>query len=271
MKRLMILGLVIFCISYHNSEVYTQGSNNELQKEVAEKLPVLKEGDNVYLSVSMSRERGLYLNPDNAGRWLTPDKRGDILITYANDTLRIADTSKKRQQPIGLVNIPAKILLDEIRKCVNENPNDSKKWSVTTASVTFKFNGIQRLFYLRTIETPLESSHRKHGKYGNGHAPGFRVRIDKNGEYIGYIQSSNKSWNTDFPQSENNIIEMREGCDDRLLLRLRDWNTIFTEHPIVDFVDVRYENLIKGVVLENLAGYAGPASAIKLEFQQLKP
>lgn len=60
----------------------------------------------------------------------------------------------------------------------------------------------QRLYELQSIKIPAGSKHRKHKQYEGGHAPGLRLYVDKNGKEVGYIQSRNKAWETDFLPSK---------------------------------------------------------------------
>jgi hypothetical protein len=238
---------------------------------VLPKISALKPGDKVYLDIAIDSQFSLYLVRGQKSELLDPDKEGYFLIPYDGSiVLRIA--LKEWFSAKGVRDVNTKELLDTLRQWVNANPTDKTKWTVRYSTVPFTFVGVQRLFYLKSIRTPNYSSHRKHAQYSNGHAPGLRLRVDRNGEYQGYIQSKNKAWNTEFPRDKNNRIEIREGSNDTLTFRLRDWNTTLNEHPITEFWDITYKDLIGGAISEKLDSVTDLKDhAITLEFRPIEP
>jgi hypothetical protein len=250
-------------------------ADEPVKKTEPPKVPVFKQGEEVYLTITSSQPKwSAKFGFKGADGTVIPYKiyknEGDYLVYYRDDMLLVVEEGDAAPE------FSVKKILDDLQKKINDNPINKADWRLTHVvgdnSITITFAGIRRLFYLKSIRTPNNSRHRKLEEYVNkGKFPGLRLRIDKNGEYQGYVQSKNKSWNADFSENKSNQIEVREWKDDSFLFRLRDWNTYFKEYPITEFSDIKYEDLSKGTVVEKLDDLELKDSAITLEFQPVKP
>lgn len=126
--------------------------------------------------------------------------------------------------------------------------------------------GVQ-VYQLKSVRVSSSSVHTKNPKYANGHAPIFRVYIDKNGEEMGKIEAKNASWEIDFPTSEKNRWKIREGVEDTYLIRLRDKNTNLSEHPIMQVSDLKAEDFAKGEIFEKLDKLDNQSRAVRFVFE----
>lgn len=252
----------------------------EAGKVESPKVPIFKDGDKIYLSVTGNVPRMVIYqssvgkNEFNNKGFSKEDGYPDNLVPYDKGIdVRVWSREGTNTE---VMRINAKELLDGLQKQIKANPNDKTKWKTVrenkNGKATFAFAGIQRFYELRSIKIPAGSNHRKHSQYSGGHAPGLRLRIDKDGKYVGYIQTKNKAWETDFPAGAGNRIEVREGLDERFLLRLRDWNvgSFGSEHPITEFSDITSEDFEKGHILEKIDIFERRESATTLIFRSIK-
>jgi hypothetical protein len=199
-----------------------------------------------------------------------PLKDDEFLWTYNDRSVYLIQIlqSKKTSAPIAIGQISSQDLIAKIQQKLRNHPD--KKWRIVLAAdknrVELEFNGIKKVYELRSVTIPRNSQHFKHSQYHNGHAPKFRVYIDKNGENVGCIQSNDAAWTIDFASSDTNRWEIREGIGDRYLIRLRDWNTWTREHPILDRNEVSSKDFAKGDILESLGPDEDRTSAVKFKF-----
>jgi hypothetical protein len=167
-------------------------------------------------------------------------------------------------------------ILDGINKKIAENPDDHEKWTVTLTDketqnqVTLAFAGVTRVYQLKSIKVPSSSAHTQHKQYQNGHAPMFRVYIDKNGKNVGQIEVKEASWEIDYPASDKNRWVIREGMGDTYLIRLRDCNTTVREHPIMQISGLAAEDFAKGDIFEKLEKLDNQSRAVRFIFEPVK-
>lgn len=189
-----------------------------------------------------------------------PLTNGEFLVCNDKDLAYQIDAIKtKKDNPLRMAFFHVPSILKELEQNMAKNPKDRSKWTITVADdnkrITLTFAGIARVYHLKRVSVPRESPHRGHKQYGNGHAPMFRVYIDRDGVNIGQIEVKDASWEIDFPRTDANIWAVREGLGDTYLIRLRDRNTTVREHPIMERSEIKAEDFAGGTILEKLESY----------------
>ncbi len=240
------------------------------EKEKAIAIPQFKKGDKVYLAISGNVPRMVvYLSAVDKHKDKNPAKdddfKGEFLIPYDESIdVHIGGSSKD-----GIMYMNAKKLLDNLAEQIKKNPTDKTQWQtkmiLAESEVNFKFAGIQRFYELQTIIIPA-GKHRR----GQSYAPRLRLRIDKNGEYVSYIQTSNEAWISDFPSHKKNRIKVRVWGDERFVFRLRDWNTNISERHIIDIAGITSADFEKGKIVETVGDFENESEAITFEFREVK-
>lgn len=129
---------------------------------------------------------------------------------------------------------------------------------------------VPKVYALKKVKVPQNAPARNHKQFANGHAPKFRVYIDRNGTNVGSVYTSTASWEIDFPSSKSNRWEVREGSGETYLIRLRDRNTTLYEHHVTDVGGITVEDFSQKIIREKVDEFAPQGSAIEFHFELLK-
>lgn len=201
-----------------------------------------------------------------------PSTKGEFLVVNDENVSYQIDAQKSNwDKSFQVATFSVSEILEDLKKKMLEHPGDHSKWTATISNgnnnVTLTFAGIGRVYRLKSVNVPKNSTHRKHKQYDNGHAPMFRIYIDKNGDNVGQIQVKNTSWQIDFPRTDDNLWEIRVGTKDSYLIRLRDWNTNLREHPVMERGDIKPEDFSQGTITEQLGPLETSEKAVRFVFE----
>ena len=291
MTCLVMAVFTFFTFNLSGIAVADNNANDETKNTAA--IPEIKTGDKVFFRITE------YIAKTPSGQSVTDPifnvfefrgkkadnyrslevKQWEFCVTNGKDVECQIDVKEKKSDSIHITKVPVEKMMSLLTENMKANPDDRKKWTVSLFAnmekksgykVTLVFTGIQRIYQLKSVNVPLNSTHTQHKQYAKGYAPKFRVYIDKNGENMGQIEVKDASWEIDFPASDKNRWEIREGMGDTYLIRLRDRNTSVYEHPVMQVSGIKAEDFAQGEISEKLDKLDSQSRAVKFLFEPIK-
>lgn len=192
---------------------------------------------------------------------------------------------------LGRIDLPADFL-KRLQTKIAADPNDFKKWTFTfkgskegaqhDSEITLAFAGVRRLYELKSVDVPKDSSPRSNNQYvGNSKVPILCVCIDRNGvplrdkKYFKSegIRSQSRSWESMFASSKDNEWEIREGIDYEYQIRLRDVDKTFGwEIVLLTVSEIKAEDFRnnEGIIMEKMKDSVLNHRAVKFRFAPIK-
>ena len=298
MKKLRSLSMtylvmVVFTFTLSAFVAADDSTNDETKSTVS--IPEIKPGDKVFFRITECIAKtpsgknvaepvfnAFEFHGDNkdAGYRTLEVKQWEFCITNGKDfECQIDVKENKKADSFKAFRLPMSKIMELLAENMKANPDDREKWTATLFGdmekksghkVTLTFAGIVRVYQLKSVKVPSSSAHTQHKQYAKGYAPKFRVYIDKNGENMGQIEVKDASWEIDFPASDKNRWEIREGMGDSYLIRLRDKNTRVYEHPIMQVSGIKAEDFAQGEISEKLDKLDSQSRAVRFIFETIK-
>ncbi len=170
------------------------------------------------------------------------------------------------------VEISSKVIIDKLKAKMAAFPKDSSKWTIEATSeqgntITLKFAGIRRLYWLKSITVPKDSDARQIAQYANGAQPCIRVEILCTGRTIAWYDCPKNGWDVQFPSDFK--VEIRESLNNEYSIQLRDkktWIAVINLADINNLKDVAFREPVK----ETLNSMDDPSKAVVINFSPVQ-